>query len=177
VEGANPELWWRNSPLQLWPELPRQDFWRLDQWLHIKVIDPPFNLPSVATTWSCPFIYTLRYYKFLTESFLSVLQMISSVCPLVRTGSPHPLSRKRVSPPPPPPEVNGGGGGANSPVGELVGGGGSKFGRLVWRKSLALCLQCGGEWRKNSRLAKCWTLGRWDCLSLSFYNNYSTCMT
>ncbi len=42
-----------------------------------------------------------------------------SVCPLVRIGTPHTLSRKRVSPPPGIKEA----GGTHSPTGEGVGGG------------------------------------------------------
>ncbi len=56
------------------------------------------------------------------------------VCPLVRTGSPRLLSRKRVCPPP----GNSKGGGTHCPAGE--GGGGPRSDD--WRKSLALCLLC-----------------------------------
>jgi hypothetical protein len=54
------------------------------------------------------------------------------VCPLVRFGSAHLLSRKRVCPPPEPK------GGQHSTEGEGVGGSNSED----WRESLALCLLC-----------------------------------
>ncbi len=56
------------------------------------------------------------------------------VCPLVRIGTPHPISRKRVCHLP-----RNRGGEAHSPKGEGLGGPSSGD----YRKVLALCLLCG----------------------------------
>jgi hypothetical protein len=69
-----------------------------------------------------------------------------SVCPLVRFGTPRPLSRQRVCTSPPPLEPKEGG----TIFPEHTCHGGSGWGRGStnsddWRKSLALCLLCASE--------------------------------
>ncbi len=56
-------------------------------------------------------------------------------CPLVRTGTPHPISPE-CAPPPPEPK----GEGTHSPACQGMGGGGPNSDG--WRKSVVLCLLC-----------------------------------
>jgi hypothetical protein len=54
-----------------------------------------------------------------TTKYIHIYLEYHSVCPLVGTGTPHPLSRKRMCTPPPPQPKEGG---THSPKGEGVDG-------------------------------------------------------
>ncbi len=78
----------------------------------------PFSIQSQFGLFLCTSIVDVLYYNYIEYH---------SVSPLVRIGSAHPLSRKRVCPPPGP---------EHSPANEGVG----EPNLDAWRESLAICL-------------------------------------
>jgi len=114
-------------------------------WLHTSRTEDSVPKCQNPTTISVPRIHISRYNDYIVLNngrdslhcrgiILYHYLEYHSVCPLVRIGSFHLLSRRRVWPPPSEPR----GGRQHSPAGEGLCG--SNWND--WRESLALCLRC-----------------------------------